>query len=545
MRTSIIVFVALIATAVSIPAVNAPAINAQALPSGFESEVVLSGLVDPTSVEFAPDGRVFVAEKRGTVLVFDDLDDPTATVFADLTEQVNDFWDRGLLGLAIHPEFPAVPFVYVLYGVDAPPGEEPPFWFDGCGDPLGEGCEIYGRLSRLTADGDVAVGGEDVLLESWCQQYPSHSIGDIAFGADGALYVSAGDGASFLFPDHGQEGGNPCDDPPFEGGALRSQDLATTGDPVGLDGALLRLDAAGLPLPDNPLYGGDTSEDDGIIAYGLRNPYRLTVDPTTNEIWIGDVGWFSWEEINRVADPSDAVVENFGWPCYEGPLPHFLYDDEDLDICEDLYDTPGAETEPHYSYEHGTTPAPGSCLIGGSSITGLAIAPGGNYPEEYENALFFADFSRGCAWVMFADGAGVPDPANIEPFIIGAGEVVDLEIGPGDDLYYVRLDEGTVRRVVFQVTFIRGDCDGDGVVLLADPIYNLAYLFQGGPSICLDSQDVDDDGEVDLQDPVYGIEYLFLAGPVPPPPFGSAPAGCGVDPTADELSCTPESGACP
>ena len=111
------------------------------------------------------------------------------------------------------------------------------------------------------------IGSEQVLIEDWCQQYPSHSIGSLAFGADGALYVSGGDGASFNFVDYGQDGApvNPCGDPPggpgtvltpptAEGGALRSQDLRTTGDPTSLDGAILRVDpATGAGLPDNPL----------------------------------------------------------------------------------------------------------------------------------------------------------------------------------------------------------------------------------------------------------------------------------------------------
>ena len=111
------------------------------------------------------------------------------------------------------------------------------------------------------------VGSEQVLIEDWCQQYPSHSIGSLAFGADGALYVSGGDGASFNFVDYGQDGApvNPCGDPPggvggtmtpptAEGGALRSQDVRTTSDPAGLDGTILRVDpATGAGLPDNPM----------------------------------------------------------------------------------------------------------------------------------------------------------------------------------------------------------------------------------------------------------------------------------------------------
>src|SRR6185437_2128021 len=114
-------------------------------------------------------------------------------------------------------------------------------------------------------------GTETVLIEDWCQQYPSHSIGTLDFGPDGMLYASAGDGASFNFADYGQDGSpvNPCGDPPggvggtqtpptAEGGALRAQDVRTSADPTTLDGSILRLDpntgaaAAGNPGSASP-----------------------------------------------------------------------------------------------------------------------------------------------------------------------------------------------------------------------------------------------------------------------------------------------------
>ena len=181
-----------------------------ALPSGFQETTVFTGLTNPTAVEFARDGRVFVAEKRGVVKVFDNLSDTTPTVFADLRTNVYNFWDRGLLGLALDPDFPDDPSVYVLYTYDAEPGGSAPRWgtpgldADPCPTPPGataDGCVVTGRLSRLTADGNVMTGTEQVLLTDWCQQYPSHSIGSLAFGPNGELYVSGGDGASLNIAD--------------------------------------------------------------------------------------------------------------------------------------------------------------------------------------------------------------------------------------------------------------------------------------------------------------------------------------------------------
>ena len=519
-------------------------LSAQDLPPGFDLEIAFSGLNQPTNIEFAADGRVFVAEKGGVIRTFDDVSDPTSSVFADLSVQVMDYWERGLLGLAVHPNFPTEPYLYLLYTLDAPVGGTPPVFNDSCADPTGAGCVVGGRLSRLTASpsGETMVGSEEVLIEDWCQQFPSHSIGDLVFGLDGMLYVSAGDGASFGFVDVGQVG-NRCGDPTGEGGALRSQDLRTPSDPHSYDGTVLRIDPLTGEAPvDNPLAGGAVSGDDAIIAYGLRNPFRATVHPVTGEIWLGDVGWGLWEEIDVISDPLDGVVENFGWPCYEGAASQGAYDGANIPLCESLYSTPLAHTPPHYAYFH-SQGMPGSCGIGVSAISGLAFHVGGPYPPVYEGALFFSDYNRGCIWVMFADVNGVPDPGQVASFVGSAGGPVDLERGPDGSLYYVDLFSNTVRRV-FSTSgpqFLRGDSNQDGDLNVADVIVMLEALFLAGMLQCLDAHDSNDDGIYDLSDPVYSLAFLFGSGAAPPAPFGTFPADCGVDPTPDiggDLGCS-------
>ncbi len=427
------------------------------LPPGFAETTVFSGLTYPTVMQFSPDGRVFVGEKSGTIEVYDSLSDPTPTVFAVLNRKVYDYWDRGLLGLAIDPDFPAVPFVYVLYTKDGPIGVPPPVYNDACADPEGAGCVASARLSRLRADGDMMVGKEKILIEDWCQQFPSHSIGTLAFGPDKALYLGGGDAASFDFADYGQNE-NPCGDPggpnpsppTAEGGALRAQDIRTTGDPTTMDGSILRVSRkTGAALPDNPLYGGEVADDDRIIAHGLRNPFRFAVRPGTDQIWIGDVGWGTWEEIDRLGDANDSVVENFGWPCYEGTPTQSEYDALNLDICENLYSDPGAVTDPTYAYSHGqhVTRNDGCPFVNGSSVSGMAFYEGGTYPPAMEGALFFADHSRDCIWLMGAGSNGEPDPANLHPFESDAGHPVDLKIGPNGDLFYVDYDDGQIREI--------------------------------------------------------------------------------------------------
>ena len=455
--------------------VAAPPADA-AVPDGFADQTVFSGLDNPTVVRFSPDGRVFVAEKSGLVKVFDGLADASPEVFADLRTQVHNFWDRGLLGLALHPQFPTDPRVYVLYTHDALPDGSAPRWglpgqtVDTCPSPPGataDGCVVTGRLSMLRAvpGQNTSDGSETVLIRDWCQQYPSHSVGTVAFGPDGMLYASAGDGASFNFVDYGQDGDpvNPCGDPPggvggtmtspnAQGGALRSQDALTMptnpgDDPLTLDGSIIRIDPdTGAGLPDNPLAG--TSSDPNasrLIANGLRNPFRFAFRPGTSELWSGDVGWNTYEEINRLT-VGGATVRNFGWPCYEGAGQQSGY--SGLTLCQDLYQS-GSHTPPLYAYHHNDSiVADNPCPTGGSSQAGVAFYAGGTYPSPYEGAMFGADYSRDCIWAMLPGADGVPSPNNRQRFVTGALNPVHLEIGPGGDLFYVNLG-GTIQRVTY------------------------------------------------------------------------------------------------
>ena len=490
-------------------------------PDDFIDEtLVLGGLDAPTNVEFAPDGKVFVAEKRGTIQVYDSINDSSPTLFADLRPDVNDYWDRGLLGLAVHPEFPTEPYVYALYTYAVPLDASMPTWSgSACPDPPGgtdDGCVVSGRLVRLTATGNQSTA-EVELIRDWCQQYPSHSIGDLVFGDDGALYVSAGDGASFNFVDFGQGGGdpdsqtpeNPCGDPPVpvggdqqqptaEGGALRSQDLRTSGDPVTLDGTVIRIDPmTGDPLPDNPAFGAADENKERIVAYGLRNPFRMALQPGTGDLYIGDVGWNHWEEVNVL--PSSGGVLNFGWPCYEGgngvSLKQSGYDLNNLNICEALYADVGAVTPSLFAYHHDLDvtgndecpPAPPPQPTS-SSIAGLAFYESGDYPGVYKGALFGLDYSRRCIWVMYPDENGNPDPSTVEVFYDSASSPVELEIGPGGDIYYVELIGDRIHRLRFV-----GDNTPPLAHIAADPISGqapLAVEFDASDSSDPDGDDI-------------------------------------------------------
>jgi glucose/arabinose dehydrogenase len=451
-----------------------PAASAPSLPSGFQDSVVFGGLEEPTALRFSPDGRVFVAEKEGKILVYDSLEDSEPTEFADLRTDVYDYGDRGLLGLALDPDFPQRPYVYALYTYDhilgeaggAPKWGEPDHSGDECPQPEGA-CEVSGRLVRLTADGGgdhAVVGGgghpaQKVLVEDWCQQFSSHSIGDLQFDSAGALYASGGDGASFSAPDEGQFG-NPCGDPPGEGGALRAQDArtpASPGDPTGLDGSVIRIDPeTGEGLPGNPMFGSSDPNERRIIGYGFRNPFRFTIDPANDEVYVGNVGWNTFEEIDRFPTvPSPPY--NSGWPCYEGPEPNPSYESLGLGICEDLYGDPSAVTPPLFYYRHANTiiPEDGCTGEGGWVVSGLAVYHGASFPSAYDGALFFSDPVRGCIYAMFPASDGDPDPLTTATFMSDGGAYpgIDVEVGPGGDLYYTKLfdvtRDGTVHRISY------------------------------------------------------------------------------------------------
>jgi glucose/arabinose dehydrogenase len=452
---------------------------AAALPAGFQQKTVFSGLTQPTNVEFSPDGRVFVAEKNGRIKVFDSLTDTTATLYADLRPKVHSYWDRGMLGLALHPDFPADPRVYTAYAYNGEIGGAHPKWpsangtDDQCPSPpggTGDGCVVSGRVSILTPPAQPGgLADERVLIEDWCQQFPSHSVGTVAFGPDGMLYAGGGDGASFGYTDYGQDSqtasdvtpDNPCGDPPgkigtalappaAEGGALRSQDLRTRADPTTLDGGIIRVNPdSGEAAPGNPIATGDDNAK-RIVAYGLRNPFRFTFRPGTSEIWAGDVGYKTWEEINRIPSPT-AKLTNLGWPCYEGSARQAGYDGANLTLCENLYAAgSSAVTPPYYRYGHSAKVVAGeSCVTGSSSITGVAFHSSGTYPAAYRGALFFTDYNRKCVWAMRPGTNGLPSTSSISTFATNTGGLIDLQAGPGGDIFGVDLAGGRIIRFVY------------------------------------------------------------------------------------------------
>ena len=362
------------------PCVVAPGLVAEPVITSFPNYG--SGGFYPTNFALAPSPstRIFIADKSGRVLMYDQAGDTTPTVSLNIRDEVHDYWDRGILGMTLDPQYVGNggvnDYVYVLYTYDDDPKDTNgpvPRWQidsnggDGCPSPNpggngsnADGCVVTAQLSKFhLGSNGVADQPEDVLVSSdgsagWCSQFPSHSIGTLIFGPDGNLYAGAGDGASFDTADWGQLGGtrpnagnpiipvNPCNDPASggaswgrgtklfkpdaEGGSMRSLSvLSGVNDGYSpYDGAIIRVAKDGTIPAGNPLRNNGIATDDAIVAYGFRNPFRFNFKPGTNELWIGDVGRGAWEEISK-ATVGGTTVPNFGWPCWEGPSENVDY----------------------------------------------------------------------------------------------------------------------------------------------------------------------------------------------------------------------------
>ena len=253
-------FLLVVAATGFVPAVA----DAATVRAGFAEHPIASGLSNPTAMAFAPDGRVFICEQGGSLRVVRD-GQLLATPFVRVT--VNAAGERGLLGVAIDPFFPAQPFVYVYYTATTP--------------------AVHNRVSRFTASGDVAVAGSEVvLLDLPNLSATNHNGGAIHFGPDGMLYIGVGENAV---------GSN-------------AQSLNT---PLG---KLLRISRDGSIPASNPFFGQTSGINRAIWALGLRNPFTFAFDPASARLLINDVGQDAWEEVN-----DGFAGANYGWPATEGP----------------------------------------------------------------------------------------------------------------------------------------------------------------------------------------------------------------------------------
>jgi glucose/arabinose dehydrogenase len=443
-------------------------VGSHQVPVGFHDDLVADGFVAPTALSFLPDGSVLVTEQRGTVVHYRPGAATPADIVIDAREEVFNHHQLGLLGLGIDPDFPVEPYVYLSYTRDALPGGNAPRYGNGGDeDPCaGNGlCPASGRLVRYQVDPSsyMPVGGAQVLVDGWCEQSLNHSVGTIAFDPTSkALLAGGGDGADGSEPDWGQFGSptNACGDPPgkaglpvppptSEGGSLRSQDLRLGNDPVGLSGTIIRIDRrTGEGMADNPLADSADANARRILAYGLRNPYRFTFRPGSDEIWVADVGFEDYEELDLLsATPGDAPP-NYGWPCYEGPDRQEAWSQLGTNACDSLYADESSVTFPVMSFPHDPRSNVRGCNARGSALSAITFYNGQSFPSAYHSAVFVSDLPRRCLFVIQPDANGVPDVRTTRIFARHF-RAVDMVNGPDGALYYVDVYQGQLRRISY------------------------------------------------------------------------------------------------
>lgn len=345
----------------------------EATPQITVNQVVASGLDHPILVTHAGDGskRLFILEQPGQIkIVQNGL--LLSTPFLDIRSKVSYGGERGLLGLAFHPNYPSNGYFYVNY------------------TRSGDGATVVERY-RVSTNPNIAAASSASTILIIPQPYANHNGGHMAFGKDGKLYISVGDGGS---------GGDPQN---------HAQNLNS------LLGKILRLDVdSGIPYkspPDNPYVGKDGADE--IWALGLRNPWRFSFDRQTGDMLIGDVGQNLWEEVDYQPDGVGGL--NYGWRCYEGTHPYNLNPP-----CL------GVLTGPIAEYDH----------TAGQSITGGYVYRGKRYPALL-GFYFYADFAQGKIWALKKTGDSWTSPALLldTPYAISSfGEDEDGEVYIAD--YY-------------------------------------------------------------------------------------------------------------
>ncbi len=336
-------------------------VTAATLPPGFVEEQFGSDLGGrPTAMAFAPDGRLFVCLQGGDLRVIKDgalLGAPFVRIAVDSSGE------RGLLGIAFDPNFASNQFIYVYHTVPGAPA--------------------HNRVSRFTANGDVAAAGSQAVILDLdpLSSATNHNGGAIHFGPDGKLYVAVGENAN---------GSN-------------SQTLSNR------LGKILRINPDGTIPSDNPFFNTASGQNRAIWALGLRNPFTFGFQPGTSRMFINDVGQNTWEEIN-----SGVAGSNYGWPITEGPT-----------------DDPRFRA-PIFAYGHGSSDTTGCAIVGAAFYN----PPVAQFPASYVGKYFFADLCSG--WIRLFN----PATGKASLFATGISTPVDLHVGPDGALYYVAQGNG-------------------------------------------------------------------------------------------------------
>ena len=383
------------------------------MPTGFVDEILYTGLSQPTSFDFLPDGRILILEQKTfrVRLVANGalFGSPLLTV-PDVNGAGN---EQGLLGIAVDPAWPSRPYVYLYF--DHSPGSVIYI----------VRYKVSGSLSDPSST-NLTFGSRMNLIIDIPDNASNHNGGTLRFGPDGKLYASLGEDADRC---------GAQDSTTFKGEILRLQ-VASLPD----TGAGPPSKAALAPA-DNPFPGGNANAA-LVFAYGLRNPFRFQVDPVTGKLYIGDVGENIWEELDQCSGGED-----FGWPFREGPAVMTTAG------CTE----PGGSGHHFYSppiaYYDRTSPPGNAAIIGGPRYRPVA---GGlyNFPVQYHGAVFFSDYYRGFLRVVIEQSPGnwvplpmVPGQPNATDWATSVVNVGDYRMGRDGAIYYAKQFPGELHRI--------------------------------------------------------------------------------------------------
>ena len=450
------------------------------------SDTLLFGLGSPTDIAFTPDGRMLVTTQPGKlrVAVNGALQ---ATAALDLSNVLCTNSERGLLGVAVDPDFANNHYIYLYHT----------FKRNGSCATNDLANSPVNRVSRFTFDpatNTASRASEKVLIDNILSLNGNHNGGDLAFGSDGMLYVTVGDSGC-------QIGGGNCAGANTNGKFLSN-----------LNGKILRINKDGTIPATNPFVNANgaracagagspaTRLDDSqpckeIFAYGLRNPFRFAFKPGTSTFYINDVGQDVWEEIDE-----GKLGANYGWNTREGMCVR--------NSTNNCGAPPAGLTNPLYAYGRGQ---------GCKSITGGAFVPAGVFGTSFDGAYLFADYV--CGKIFKLTGSGNNVQVSDFATALGNSSVVGMAFGPsarGQSLYYrTYATGGQVRRIDYTGVVNRAPTASFSASPSAAAAPPLAVHFDGSAS-------ADPDGD--------SLRYLWT--------FGDGASTTTTTPTVDHTYTT-------
>ncbi|MEO0973597.1 MAG: PQQ-dependent sugar dehydrogenase, partial [Pseudomonadota bacterium] len=400
------------------------------------------------------DERFFVAEQRGKVRFIDASGNVPAADFLDIEDRVKfNNSEEGLLGIAFHPNYAENGLFYVNYIFDPGPGLDR---------------TRVSRFSVSAADPDLADPNSELVLLEFEQDFSNHNGGDLKFGPDGFLYVASGDGGSGGDPNDRAQATNT-----LMGKILRIDVDTPPGAGNGPDCTLAPGANYSIP-PSNAFSDGAGGGCDEIYALGMRNPWRISFDRETGDLWIGDVGQNDIEEIDFALAGSGGGL-NYGWRCFEGTQ------EFDLRECN------GSYLDPVFEYPH---------VQGNCSVTGGFVYRGQDFPA-IQGQYFFSDFCNSSI-------RSLAGPVNdlVETEVLPAGVVLFTTFGEDErgELFGADFLSGTIFQITAEaVANMPGDVDGDGDIDRLDlrEIFLAVGTAADGPD---DPRDVDGNGFITRRD---------------------------------------------